>query len=376
MSYIGDPFTHDLFVSYSQGAKIDAGDLKNWSLALIRRVLTELRYQSKYTNALSVFMDALDGPGREGLHVPPFARLTDELKWHVERSAILLVLMSPQYLREAGDWCKNERQWWWNTPIAAPTPREDRVAIVEIWPEASLEDSWPAEFRDSAGKRRFAHPFFEGLGEFRRPIGWADDITSLGSTFKREALDLAAKISSRLDTLKGAKERADKAFEEIRRLASRSEKKTLYVYGRSNEIDSWKRICDEIDGIGSDRYIVVPTEPDSVETPIVESKKSRDDRVKALAGSDALILVGGHNGLAIEADLLVIGKHDRESARSMSGTLLPCAVFNTSGESVATARRKQLARNLRSDWYDVAPGQAATCVQKWLEGVAQSVLAS
>ena len=50
VSYIGEPFTHDLFVSYSHGT-IEGealSPLKRWSDAFIRELERELRTNPKY----------------------------------------------------------------------------------------------------------------------------------------------------------------------------------------------------------------------------------------------------------------------------------------------------------------------------------------
>jgi hypothetical protein len=57
VSYIGEPFTHDLFVSYSHGTM--AGDglspLKRWSDGFIRELVRELRTNPKFTTALQIY---------------------------------------------------------------------------------------------------------------------------------------------------------------------------------------------------------------------------------------------------------------------------------------------------------------------------------
>ena len=59
MSYIGEPFTHDLFVSYSHGTIEGAAlsPLKRWSDAFIRELERELRTNPKYARDLRIFFD-------------------------------------------------------------------------------------------------------------------------------------------------------------------------------------------------------------------------------------------------------------------------------------------------------------------------------
>jgi len=88
--------------------------------------------------------------------------------------------------------------------------------------------------------------------------------------------------------------------------------------------------------------------------------------VKILSGCDGLLLLGTEDGRALDADLVVVGRRDRHSARDRSDRLLPCAVLNTDGQETATPRRKQVARALGIRWIDTASQAWTSAVKGWL----------
>ncbi|WP_217283901.1 hypothetical protein [Pseudaquabacterium terrae] len=107
MSYVGQPFAHDIFVSYSHGSDA-AGDatLQGWSLAFVGQLERELRADRAFRDTLSLFVDA---QGRAGQRLDRMAPLTDQLDSHVGAAALLLVLLTPDY--QASGWCRDERDW-------------------------------------------------------------------------------------------------------------------------------------------------------------------------------------------------------------------------------------------------------------------------
>jgi hypothetical protein len=102
MSYVGAPFDHDVFVSYAHGVtRGNASSLKRWSHSLVDELeSTILNTQADYST-LDIFIDRQLDPTRQ---------LTPYLRERVEKSALLLIVMSPFYLRSA--WCGDEVRWF------------------------------------------------------------------------------------------------------------------------------------------------------------------------------------------------------------------------------------------------------------------------
>jgi hypothetical protein len=83
---------------------------------------------------------------------------------------------------------------------------------------------------------------------------------------------------------------------------------------------------------------------------------------------DALLLLGTGDGFALDADLVTIGKHDRQSARALSNRMLPCGVLNRAGNALVTDVRKRTARNLQADWLEATQQAWTADVARWQRG--------
>ena len=91
MSYVGEPFEYDVFVSYAHAEnETGAAMLRDWSKhvadRLRDRLATALNPDAKPSSAVQVFLD--DRVLRSG------DPLTGTLREKVQRSALLLILMS------------------------------------------------------------------------------------------------------------------------------------------------------------------------------------------------------------------------------------------------------------------------------------------
>lgn len=89
-----------------------------------------------------------------------------------------------------------------------------------------------------------------------------------------------------------------------------------------------------------------------------------------MSGCDALLLVSAPDARAVEADLVVVGRQDRNSARARSNQFLPCALIDTVGGDIATPKRKVAARSLNVDWIDATRPEWPPAVKQWLIDVA------
>jgi hypothetical protein len=99
---------------------------------------------------------------------------------------------------------------------------------------------------------------------------------------------------------------------------------------------------------------------------IRSAREITDRRVEILTGCDGLLLLGTEDEHALEADLIVIGRRDRHSARDRSDRLLPCAVLDTVGPKSATREYKEMARSLGIHWIDTTRDVWPIEVQGWL----------
>lgn len=367
LAYVGEPFRHDIFVSYSHGADAQGQpQLKDWSVAFVRALEQELRSDRDYRNTLSMFIDAHDRPGQR---LDPMAPLTEQLNAHVGASALLLVLMSPDY--QASTWCRDERQWWAQQQAGTGLPAAGRVAMVHAWPlqQPWPDERWPAELSDQAGHPLVGYGFHSGQGRAARPLGWTEWSSGFGPELRTALLGLAGDLYHKLDQIKADAQRLSAARADSQRLAEDGGQ-TIYLHGRADSATGAAQWAHSAQALLDGGYAVLPGEPDPVERDPARLEAIRERRVEALAACDALLLVGGDDGRAIDADLIVVGKHDRHSARARSNRWLPCALLDTIGPAVATAVRRSTARIVQADWLDATQAPLVPVVRHWLQGKA------
>jgi hypothetical protein len=354
MAYVGAPFDFDLFISYSHGADA-AGTpfLQQWSAAFAQELERELRADRKFRNDLRLFLDQDDRPG---LGIDPMTPLTPQLHEKIAKSALLLVLMSPDYL--ASTWCQDERDSWCTQQLQLGLTAENRIAVVKIWPTT---DPWPAALMDSSGQPLVGFPFFVQDGGVSRPLGWTELPGPFGSDFRKALLSIVGRLYPRLDEVRAR-------LEELRRVKADADKlqqggQSIYLQGRADRAAVWEKVGLELTSQG---YAVVPGSPDPVSGDQKELQRLRDQRVLALRDCDALLLVGTDDAQALDQDLVVVGKHDRQSARSRWNKLLPCGLLDTVGVGISTPVRKATARVVQAEWIDGTQTPWTPLVQKWL----------
>lgn len=363
MAYVGLPFLHDVFVSYSHG---DDGSgqsyLQPWSLAFARELEREMRSDRRFRQDLRVF---LDDDHRPGQGIDPMAALTDQLRDDIGASAILLVLMSPDYL--ASKWCADERDWWCVHQAVLGLPADERIAVVRIWPTGA--EPWPAALTDARGHPLVGFPFSEPVegSDSHRPLGWFEVPGPFSMAFRKALIAIVGRLYPRLDALKASLDSRVRAEAERARLGGEGGQ-TIYLHGRADHAKAWEAAGMALIDSG---YAVVPGEPDAVEHDPVRLQEVRERRVEALCACDALLLLGTDDGRALDADLVVVGKHDRQSARARSNHLLPCGLLDTAGAAIATPVRRATARIMQTDWLDGTRAPWTAEVQRWLAGKAQ-----
>jgi len=144
LSYVGEPFDYDVFVSYAHAeVETKAPLIRNWS----RRVAEQLR---------DLLASALDVEGPSGSEVEVFLDdrvltagqpLTQTLREKAKRSAVLLVLMSPLYPNKS--WCMDELGWFFEQ-ASADGRGQQHCTVLLIQPV--VEGAWPKLLRDERDK--------------------------------------------------------------------------------------------------------------------------------------------------------------------------------------------------------------------------------
>ena len=366
MAYVGEPFVHDLFVSYSHGDVDGSGTsrLQRWSQAFAQELEGELKSQPpEFSRAVRVFLDQSERPAQG---IDPLEPLTSQLHADIKASAMLVILMSPQYL--ASDWCKRERDWWCERQ--SKTAFDDgRIAVVRIWPTT---EKWPPNLLDSADEQLPGFWFYDReVPEYQqRPFGWPD-APAKSEEFQQRLVDLVGHVCLKLDQMRIRLQQENEAREHAARLAA-SGGQVVYLHGRTASKTVWDATATTLTDCG----LVIPNDPDPVVSDPKKIQEIRRHRVDIMSGCDAVLLVADPDTRATDADLVVVGKHDRNSARAISNRPLPCALLNGVGSEISTSRRKTTARSLNVGWIDVTPPPPTPPswvqhLQSWLHDASQ-----
>lgn len=367
MSYVGGSFEYDLFVSYSHGDFDGDGQslLKQWSQAFAKQLEEELKLSTELCHGLSIFLDEHQRPSRG---VDPLLPLTTQLKDAIASSAMMAVLVSPHYLRSS--WCRDERDWWQGSQVQRGVPLNGRIALAWIWPLCGQAEL-PALFVDERQQPHVGFLFYDKTKPTPkcRPYEWPAPSGTCGGPFREALLDLVGAISNRLTELKSTVVARQRAAEDAQKLASGA--RTVYLHGREDQAKAWEEANDALSHSG---FAVAPGDPEPVEHDPLKLQNLRKARVEAINECDALLLLGSGDGRALDADLVGVGRNDRNSAKAISNRLLPCALIDTVGAPIATPQRRRFAGQLRVDWIDGTNSSWVPSIEQWLVAKGTSFL--
>jgi hypothetical protein len=364
LAYAGEPFVHDIFVSYSHGDAEGTGQsrLKQWSQGFAGELEAELRTLDKFGRDVRVF---LDQHHRAGQGIDPMSALTEQLRGDIRDTALLVVLMSPHYLRS--QWCRDERDWWCEAQRVRGLPADGRIAVARIWPTS---EAWPDALNDGRGQPLVGFCFYDKANaELRpQPYEWPEPNRDSRDPFRKELLTLVGWLSLKLDEMRRRLQEQRSARDSAAKLAAPAGQ-VVYLHGRAEYAKAWERAAE---ALGRSGLVVLPGEPDPVVSDMKRMQEMRARRVQTMSACDALLLVGSEDGRTVDADLVVVGRQDRNSARALSNQLLPCALLDGAGAAVATPQRKGAARSLNVEWIDATSDPWTPAVQTWLHDVARA----
>ena len=183
MSYVGEPFEYDVFVSYAHAEnETGATILRDWSkhvaCKLRDRLATALNPGAEPSDAVQIFLD--DRVLRSG------DPLTGTLREKVQRSALLLVLMSPLYLKKS--WCLDELEWFFaQADKDGRSQRHCSVLCIQPLPDSG----WPKRLRDERDRPLVFRDFADA--EEGLPLGFDDlNAPALKAAIRETHIELLA----------------------------------------------------------------------------------------------------------------------------------------------------------------------------------------
>jgi hypothetical protein len=197
-SFVGESFEFDIFVSYAHGHNpSDLGvNRRNHVLEWSRTMVEDLKQQ---INLL------LSDSGRQiAIWMDPKVRATSSLEGNldgaVERSALLLVLMSGYYLRS--EWCKREAERFaFCATRQGNVDPASRKFVINILPTEG--ERWPSALRDKDSRPLLGFPFCKELSPDNwSPYGFPDPQAVRDDAYWTGIKRLAGEITSQLRRFK------------------------------------------------------------------------------------------------------------------------------------------------------------------------------
>jgi hypothetical protein len=238
MSFLGEPFKHDLFVSYSHGAfagNHDA-DLKLWSQKFAEELRAEVAGSDEFDD-ISVFLDESE---RADETVDRTKQLTGQLRERVLNSALFTLLMTPQYLKSK--WCLQEFDWWCEKHHPDTLGAGGRIFICRV--RHSDETTWPEPIKDTVGYFCYNRDKDQDKA---RPFTWKGS-TRDHDDYVDVLIEVSGEMMQRLRAIKAVLDERRRQEEQARKYAAENGQ-VLFLHGRPNAAAAWHDACERPAGV-------------------------------------------------------------------------------------------------------------------------------
>ncbi len=360
MSYVGEPFEHDVFVSYGRANREpgEASPQRAWSLAFASQLGAYLRGPRRFyeppQRKLRVFLDESE----DGLH--GMGPLTPQIHEAAASSAVLLILMSDDYL--ASDWCRQELEAWHDRSRELGLDVDYRIAVARIQP--TEEDHWDKRLRDFKGRGLPGYWFHRQPRNSREtvlPFGSPRPDPSVDGPLQEPFFKLVQDVQAVLDELRKQFEERERQRQQAARLGQ--PEPTLYLHGGADRIPDWNTLRAALSGSG---FAMVPSSIDDEARDPEGELQLHKARLKAMENCDALLAMSTANRASTDADLLFIGRQVRHELRARNVPHKPCALLNAVVQQAATANLRDLAGKLDVQWIDSIHSNWVSDVHAWL----------
>jgi hypothetical protein len=290
MPYLVPDFDHDVFMSYAHGQLDGYPDapLRDWSQKFIDHLRAET-YALRPDIGEVTFCDDRS--------VDPTAALTDDIKVKVERSGVLLIIMSPAYL--LSKWCTDELDWF-KAQFMGRRRSPGRVFVVRAvstktdgWPR------WPDFLKDSSGHPDIGFRFHQETREVGiEPYGWPD-LRFRSEEFNKEFRTLRTTLIKRLEALRADMQPTPSP------LSSRqgaTGPPRLYLHTPPGPEDVRTEVESELRAEG---YTIVSVTPRT--NGSLDWRDERKDRLEVVRTCDVLTLLRPTDDPAFDLDFSAVG---------------------------------------------------------------------
>lgn len=314
MAYLSPHFEYDVFVSYSHGDPDETGGspLKEWSHDLIKALIADTKALQPEFRSLRVWWDK---------ELDPTLQLTPELRRKVEAAALLMIVMSPNYLDS--NWCRDE-EGWFRSQVESRGEENGRVFVIRA--VSTDKTYWPEFLRDDRGYPLIGFCFHlepEHIDDVVQPQGWRGTIKG-NEFFIRELAKLRTTLTRRLRELKARSSSA--RLKPTSRPPTIGRQPRIYLHARPEHAKHCATI-DHVLRVQNNCILVAPPLPAPGSDLARWTEESRN-RIAAARFCDALALVRPTADPAFVGDLLDLGVDELRRINVERGAPLPCAVLD------------------------------------------------
>ncbi|MBV8439821.1 MAG: toll/interleukin-1 receptor domain-containing protein [Hyphomicrobiales bacterium] len=321
VAYLGPHFDPDVFVSYAHGDPRHVGEspLKTWTIALVRRLESQILSLDTEYDALQIWMDE---------QIDPTAQLTEELRSKAVGSGILVIVMSKRYL--VSSWCRDELEWF-RKQIQERAGELGRVFVIRAQP--TDQAAWPDFLRDERGYAMPGFSFYDPATGL--PWGWPD-LVETDRDLVKEMCRLQTALTKRLRELRDRAEKRSQAEAAAKPAttsqpgAPQSGAHRIYLHAPAD--------CEparvEIGRVLTQDGLVTLTARVSVEGGLASWQQESGARIETAKRCEALALLRPHDPDRFVGDLIDIGVDERARIADARGAPLPCAVLDNTGASM------------------------------------------
>ena len=136
----------------------------------------------------------------------------------------------------------------------------------------------------------------------------------------------------------------------------------LYLHARESQAVAWQATCAELEALD---FVVEPDEPEPQTTDQVRLRELDERRIDQLIGCDGLLILGTEP-LLLSGDILLLGRHSRQQARSWARQAAAVRGSRSRREHPAAARRIANASRYGIDSIDHTHATWQEQLRSWL----------
>ncbi len=310
MSYVGEPFEYDVFVSYAR-AEQETGepDMRMWCCHVARRLrsLLAAALNTGHPGAyVQLFVD--ESALRSG------APLSDVLRNKVQRSALLLVLMSPLYPQKS--WCLDELEWFFEQAFKDGR-NQHQCTVLRIQP---CDDYiWPKRLRDQRDKPVLFRDFSDcdaGL-----PVEFGNhDLPALKEAIRQTQIELKGKLE-----ILRAQFSARRDYQQV---SVPPVQPVIYLQARREDLPEWHATRGELEP----HVIVNPDSLPELANDDALLQQQRELRLREYEECDGLALLRAGRDDIFRIEVMAAYK-DRQRLLQKRRRDLPWAIIDRRGDA-------------------------------------------